>query len=371
MGRTNAFDFLRLFAALTVVIGHTVSFFDISFFNFSLNGGYFFLQGVPLFFILSGFLIYKSYERCVENNNPTQYFYRNRWLRIAPAIYTYALITTVVFLISGVLSISSLKELPVIAWFVSNIALIPVYHPSIFQDFGVGVVNGSLWTIPAEFSFYMVVPLLFLFEKRVGFPKMIVSLLTLSVLSGFSLLLLESLPTESLITKFYKVSFAPYFLYFCLGIYWSKMWSRTPKKLSLFILSAAVFLLSDSYLIHQTENLVFQYLINILWAVPLSYMAIYFGYSAPKFFGKLTNKIGDLSFGVYIWHMIVINYFIEYSVDNRLQLPDLAFHGIIIVISCILAWCSWTLIEKPALRLKPYSSRNQEFKKEIIKSEIA
>src|SRR5262245_53434179 len=94
----NCFDFLRLFAAVTVVVSHSVEHLRLSFLWLVPHGRFWFYDGVALFFILSGFLVYRSCKKCLENDLPVWNFYTNRFLRVAPAIYVYAVIAAVLLL---------------------------------------------------------------------------------------------------------------------------------------------------------------------------------------------------------------------------------------------------------------------------------
>ena len=57
----------------------------------------------------------------------------------------------------------------------------------------------------------------------------------------------------------------------------------------------------------------------------------------------------DISYGVYIWHMVVINFFVVfgyYTVFN------------VVVTTLVIAFFSWFVVEKPALEFKKSSIRN-------------
>src|SRR6516165_2965852 len=86
----NCFDFLRLFAAVSVLVSHSAEHLKISFLWFRSRDQTWFYDGVPLFFILSGYLVFRSFEKCHERRLPVWHFFLNRYLRIAPAIYAYA-----------------------------------------------------------------------------------------------------------------------------------------------------------------------------------------------------------------------------------------------------------------------------------------
>jgi len=56
----------------------------------------------------------------------------------------------------------------------------------------------------------------------------------------------------------------------------------------------------------------------------------------------------DFSYGIYIWHMPVINLLLVLNIDN----PTLAA-----LLTLLVAANSWFLVEKPALRLKRWTMR--------------
>jgi peptidoglycan/LPS O-acetylase OafA/YrhL len=56
----------------------------------------------------------------------------------------------------------------------------------------------------------------------------------------------------------------------------------------------------------------------------------------------------DLSYGLYVWHMPVINLFIVLGIQSISAAIGLSF---------VLAILSWFLVEKPMLKLKKYSLR--------------
>jgi peptidoglycan/LPS O-acetylase OafA/YrhL len=358
----NIFDFLRLFAALSVVVGHTVTFLDPGSFVWYVR----FLDGVPLFFILSGFLVYNSYEKCVEKNRPTFHFYLNRFLRIAPGIYTYFFVATILLFAIGEINLNSLGNKSFLAWIISNLMLIPIYTPDILRSFGPDGVNGALWTIPVEFSFYLAIPIFYLIGKKFSFKTMLVILFMLSMV-GQLLLWYFAPHQDEMLYKLYKsTNFIPYLIYFTLGIMWSKVWRKVSKSMFLFL---ATFVL---YLIIRYIP-VFQSILGPLWmtfyAIPLSYAVIWFGYNGPK---KLNvfMKFGDLSFGVYIWHSLIINVIIYFQLNKFISHGYLNYITVIFS-SLSLAVMSWHLIEKNALKLKPYSSNDKQSNKFIRKNQEA
>lgn len=148
------FDLMRLAAALLVVVSHT----------FPLSGqaplrilgvedlG---ALGVSVFFVISGYLVAGSYRR-----DPKAYLAK-RLLRIEPGLIA-SLVITVVGL-SFVTTAPPAQYWPAAGLYVARNALLyPTTYalPGVFEHAAVaGVVNGALWTLRLEFSFYLVLML--------------------------------------------------------------------------------------------------------------------------------------------------------------------------------------------------------------------
>lgn len=351
---SNNFDFLRLFAAFSVMIGHTTAHLGFPFLWVS-KGGYWFYDGVPVFFIISGMLVYRAYEKCLKNGRPISDFYRNRFLRIAPAIYAYIIVTILVLLTIGAINLSILNDASFWSWVGSNVILVPIYYPGFLKHIGIGVLNGSLWTIPTEFSFYIVVPIIFFLENKLGFKKVLLILISLGLLSSTVIWRYNFLGIEPLWFKFFNISFFSGLVYFSLGIFWLRAWQYVPKSKYIFLASVifyslGVWVFGLSKYFGPTWSLV--------RTIPLSYAVIWFGYNGPKLFYKITNKIGDMSYGIYIWHMVVVNIFLFLSLPTKLSwLPGNVIQLLVITITFLLAKLSWEFVEKPSLKFKHFSSR--------------
>ena len=145
---------MRLIAALLVVVSHTFPLAGQPAFRISgvedLGA-----LGVSIFFVISGFLVTGSYLR-----DPKTYLAK-RLLRIEPGLIA-SLVVTVAAL--GLLTTAPAAEYwPKAGLYVlRNALLYPATYelPGLFQAVPVaGVVNGVLWTLRLEFSFYLVLML--------------------------------------------------------------------------------------------------------------------------------------------------------------------------------------------------------------------
>lgn len=352
--RRNCFDALRLFAALAVVVQHSVTHLGAPLPWYSLVGRAWFYDGVTAFFILSGLMVFRSAERCADEGRPWREFYRNRALRIIPAVYAYVIVAVVALLAVGALAVRELMTPQGAVFLTSHALLAPVYHPPMLADFGVGVLNGSLWTIPVEVSFYLIVPLLVLAAKRTGPWVMLAVLATVSAAAIGAFALIGGAAAEGTAAKLYSVTFLPWLWFFVIGIAWSRLWVVAPKSGWL----AAAGLATYAALAWVRAGLEpgGGVLLTALAAVPLSYSLVWLGYHGPKVLRRLPDRIGDLSFGTYIWHMPVVNLLIFYGARDW-AVPGLVKVLAAVVVSLVLAAFSWWLVERPALRRKNYSLR--------------
>ncbi|MEO6928213.1 MAG: acyltransferase family protein, partial [Casimicrobiaceae bacterium] len=154
----NNFDLLRLFAALLVFWFHALAFTGRPppfLFSWVTPGP----LGVYIFFLISGYLVSRSWD---ADPHATRFLMR-RALRIFPALVVLVLLTA---LLLG----PALTTLPLRDYFRNvsfrqyfyNIALLMNYGlPGVFADARMPyAVNGSLWSLPVEFTLYLTLLLL-------------------------------------------------------------------------------------------------------------------------------------------------------------------------------------------------------------------
>lgn len=350
--KPNCFDFLRLLAALAVVVQHSTYHLELPFFWLHKGGSWWFYDGVPLFFIISGLFVYRSCESCVRRGQGLKEYFRNRLLRVCPALYFYAVVTACLLLVLGLINLHVLGNVRFWAWLGSVFFLIPVYNPSFFHHIGIGVLNGSLWTIPVEVSFYVLIPLLVAIARRWNFRTMLLILGALSLVGAVLHWHAVTSGHEGIYEKLLGVTFLPYLVFFAYGVFWSHFWEDVPKS-GLLAFTAILGFIA----LRSAEPITTNYL-GPLWGLPLSYATLWIGYHGPALFSRITSRIGDLSYGVYIWHMVVINLFLTYGVPRKLAaLPGTVIVLIVIVLSMLMAAVSWWAIERPLLSRKKYSSR--------------
>lgn len=170
--------------------------------------GYF--PGVPIFFTVSGFLITASW--CRKQN--IKEYARNRFLRIYPALYACFFLTFAMLIYVGLITKSNIFSSQSLLWyFFSLFTIYPNITPPMLKNLATGDPNGSLWTLPIELQFYIILPLLLaLVIKREGSLKW--SLFLLPVLSALLYAYKPSLSTMFVNPIFWKFVTCSVFVYF-------------------------------------------------------------------------------------------------------------------------------------------------------------
>ena len=335
--RTNNFDLIRLFGALEVVCGHAL-------FHFGLldNAPWIvrrlldLFPGVPIFFVVSGFLITASLERSRDLSG----YARNRVLRIYPGLWACFGVTLVVLWSFGALSGQFLRS-NFGPWVVAQLTFVQFYNPAALRGFGVGVINGSLWTIPVELGFYVLLPaLLFAFgDWRSKRRPVAIAMAVVALFSALLWVMVES--HRSTIAKLVEVTPLPHFWMFLLGaLAWRYRAVIAPVIRGRFLWWLAAYLALGLTILRPDGP------VGVLEKAMLGAVTLSAAFTTPYLAEKLLRG-NDISYGVYIYHMLVVNALLQLGYRG-----DSALLPITIAVTCLLAFASWRLVERPALRRK-------------------
>jgi len=341
--KINNFDLLRIFAATQVLIGHGIYHLGLDWPVWWAPLGL--LPGVPIFFVISGFLISAAWER----SETWQNYVEARMLRIFPALWCCVALTVLVFGAMGV-DFTRWQTLP---WLAAQ-AVGLIYTPGFLREFGMGSYNGSLWTIPLELQFYCVLPLVYwaMTKTRRDLRTLVfvmlmflaIALLTRLMFPGFGLH--HEGGSEPLLEKLLRYSFLPHFYLFLLGVLLQRLqayrWSAIRGK-GIYWLAAYM---AFNFLIPGT---VWTYLPSMIL---LGISTIALAYTRPELAGRLLRH-QDVSYGVYIYHGLLLNVFLEIGWRG-----EPVFVAMLCAATFVMAWLSWRLVERPCLTLKGrWSSR--------------
>ncbi|RYU96131.1 acyltransferase family protein [Emticicia agri] len=347
INRTNNFDLIRLMAAFQVLIWHGAEHLNIFDANDPFLSILFHFPGVPIFFTISGFLISHSLER---NNFNLKKYFRNRALRIYPALWMCTILTglLLIYFIQPIV----IKDLFI--WFVAQITFLQFYVPTSLKAWGAGHPNGSLWSVAVELQFYLILPILLYFinqPKRLLHKNIRIAVLfVLAVLTTYFINTSSWIHAHELLSKVLGNTVFYYLYFFLTGIaiYKNFRWIEKYLKGKVFIwllIYAAYVLLFQTWL----KLYIDPYTVSILGIIAntlLSLLTLSFAFSFVNLSKNLLQE-NDISYGIYIYHLPVINIMISLRFFGSIW--DLIVMAMAVT---IIAYTSWKLIEQRALRAK-------------------
>jgi len=350
--RENNFDLLRLAAATQVAVLHADKHLH---FQGALPEalcrllGYF--PGVPVFFVISGYLISLS----LEVNPYLRDYFRNRALRIFPGLWVCQLVTllTVALFLRPWPPFGARELAQLAKWFLEGFTFLPVATPPFLSGYGTGGLNGSLWTISVELQFYLFLPLLVALLRRLpGRQNLVLCALLLALYPlgawydahrdaywsrpGFQMLGLTLLP---------------YLHMFLIGVLLQKNFERIEWLLRGRALPWLIAYCALAWLLRRLGFSVDSNIPNLLGMAVLGIAVVSAAYTLP-YLAERTLHRNDISYGVYIYHMVVINAFVALGLGGTNGYAMLA-----VGLSFVLAYLSWRLVEKPCLARKRHALR--------------
>lgn len=335
----NNFNLIRLAAALQVLLVHACNHLE---YQGPLVTALKVVPGVPAFFFISGYLIFASYDRMHANG--VYGFFVNRVLRIYPALLACVLLSILAVWLTGYFAGRGVGMRQFVLWLLGQMTFFQFYNPAFMRDFGVGVLNGALWTISVELQFYVLVPALYWLIRRR--PAAALALFAASI--AINLFIRNYLQWDLLYIKLLYVSFTPWLFMFMLGCFaaaWpqARGWIDRPRLRYL----VPAYVLSMILIGGYTQNA--SNAINPISVALLGLIILKIGtreLRAPRQLTRFVEK-NDLSYGMYLYHMPIINLllvlgWLSAGVDVM----------IVVAASLVAAALSWYVIERPALSHK-------------------
>lgn len=340
----NNFDLLRLLAALQVAVVHSIGFLKpTGYLARLLEAGLDRFPGVPIFFVISGVLISKSYER----SNSLRDYIRNRCLRIFPGLWVCLVVSVVVILAFGVGSLGRITTPAWLLWWAGQMSIFQNFQAAFLKPLSTGL-NGSLWTIPVELEFYIILPALYgilRLGRRLGNMR----LLTIALASFAVQLLIVNSHRSVVHVRAYSllaITLAPYLWMFLVGVSIQRNWSILRGWLFgrahwwglgyLMLCAAGRWLHVDTGGNYMSP----------VYLLPLAGLIVSLAMSAPQLSDRILRH-HDVSYGLYLYHMLVVHLLVLLAAPS-----GWASIAAAIIVSLGLAALSWTLVEKPYLRGK-------------------
>jgi peptidoglycan/LPS O-acetylase OafA/YrhL len=349
-------------------------------------------SSVPIFFVLSGFLLYSPFvaAHAAGRSAPRFLAYAaRRALRIFPGYWTVLLLTIIVFSAFD-LTTASPTHPHSFYDFISWTGLFNLWGP---QHLRVRPVPQS-WTLDVEIAFYVALPLVAAcigaaVHRGVGWLR--AEFVGLGVFAGLSILLKLVAATHGgfVTTEVTYLGWPPaYFDGFAIGMFlavvacWQERGGEIPRALRT-LLSARVIwgawfvLLVGTVVLLKTDD---PYAAQKILRGP-RFLAEYVAYIglgallvAPVVLGwgnvgpvrrllstRPMQYLGTVSYGVYLWHIFVFEIVLNLGLHAQGGLADYLLWIVVgLTGSIIVATISWRLIEQPMLALKRYVPMREE-----------
>jgi peptidoglycan/LPS O-acetylase OafA/YrhL len=250
-------------------------------------------QGVPIFFVISGFLIYFSIEKTPNFKT----FFSKRVLRLYPELWVCVLIELVSILVFYHEPIDW-KQFTLFGF--GQGTVFQYWTPDFLRGYGVSAPNGSLWTIPPIVEFYILIWLCYKFLNK---QKMAVwiGVIVASLFFSISWELVADAYSENIFYKLVGVTVFPFLWIFLVGAFIARFYDKLIPFLSKYWWSFLLFLMFFSW-----SNLDVYASYGIGKTLSLAAFVIGFAYQFPKI-----NIKTDISYAVYIYHMIFVNIAVE------------------------------------------------------------
>ena len=231
-------------------------------------------------------------------------------MRIYPELWLAFIINTIIIAFLYGLSNNYVDN---VIYFVTQITIFQFYTGDWLRGYGVGTPNGALWTITVTIQFYIAVFFLFKLTKKWKLRHWGMLLLFCIMLSVICSNLFF---VSDIVRKLIQVSLIPYLYIFIVGIIIYKYRNiLLPFLVKWFWLLGIIYLPVKYFILHIKVPLQFGMLYDVFSTLLLSATIIGAGYA----FGKKRLKY-EISYSIFIWHMIICNVFIEISKKNGLPL---------------------------------------------------
>lgn len=341
--RNNNFTIIRMIATIFVFVGHMGIIMGGDPSLFGSEGLH--QLGVEILFIISGYLITKSW---MSDPNPLRYTIR-RFFRLWPP---FAVMVLLMVCVAGPLLSSLGRNGYFESWYgvyLHNLRFFIVYElPGVFENLPLArTINGSLWTMPVEAAIYVLTPLILTVFRVRQNPKSSFRRMAIftALVCAFDVYLRVFHANERVV--FYGVNLLPAYhllVFYVIGMLFT--YEEVRKYLNMQIGCVGLCLV----LFFQLSPEPLMYII-MYFAVP--YFVFSFAFSPNPVFHKMGSKV-ELSYGIYLYGFFFQQLVVYWELKYGLLLgytTVLLLSGALTVAAALI---SYYLVEKPSLRFSQY-----------------
>jgi peptidoglycan/LPS O-acetylase OafA/YrhL len=337
----NNFTLLRLFAASLVIISHGFELptgITVRDWAYELTYRPFSWYAVDLFFVLSGYLIFRSWQR----NPSASAFIQARFLRLFPGLFVMLVITifTLGLCFSSLPFRAFMENIETFRYFIGCLSIVFVKYnlPGVFTSNPVSAVNGSLWTLRYELFCYVMVLIsgklgLFSTRKLRRYSLLTAATMTIAALVSFDLAGLDS--SNGRMGSIYE--FVRLLACFQFGTLYAEFRDTVPLRLSICF---ALFLF--------TFAVIGTILFTFAAILTVTYATFWLAFVPQWSWLSFAQRGPDYSYGLYIYAFPV-----QQALINLI--PGITPKYTIILgysLTMVLATLSWHFIERPVLSYK-------------------
>ena len=328
--KDNCFAFLKLIIALSGVYQHARLFGlnlpDIKAINW--------IDKVPLFFFISAYTIMMSLTN--RKQSWKEYGFR-RFLRIYPELWLSVLFDVIVLLAQFPYLI---KQLQFHLWIFCQSTIFQFWTPDILRFYGNGTPNGSLWTIFITIQFYVLIYLTYEKIEKLNW-KQDIAVLVLCVF-GNSFISFFDERINTIIFHLMLQTIVPYLYMFYFGIIFYKYSDKLIDLCKKYFWPIVLLFIASSIWNKYINFIPHTYTTGTVLHV-LMCCVLFFAFAYKYNFIKIKK---DYSYGIYIYHMIILNLFVHNALLDSSYVSLGAIYLITIIAAVISNYIAGTIIRK-------------------------
>ena len=340
--KNNNLNLIRILAAFAVLISHSFAIVTGDVDAEPLRALLGVTPGtlaVDVFFVTSGLLLANSLSK---KGNALE-FIISRVARIYPALIVAVLLTVFVLgpIFTKLTLIDYLQNKATYTYFFKTTTLvrdIGYTLPGVFSDNPLyNQVNGSLWTLPFELKMYILLFFTWYACKIMArsHASQFLKLGIFGITAVAGILYAQEYINSGDVDSMHSISRFT-FIFFsgaCLGLYQNRI------LISPWILGVALL----AIVVSATDKTAFFF----VWHALIGYTVILLAYQPTRLLARY-NKVGDYSYGVYIYAFSIQQALMASIVD--ISVPSMILYSA--VLTAMFAFLSWHLIEKPVMKKK-------------------